>query len=139
MWYQVGCPWMFDGKMFFPCTGMPILKNDRSSVRLAVWLPVPLAVATAMEKSLTTAVVSWPTRGPLNVSGTPIPLRTPPVGAGAMLRPAPRSLARHDRDGPARPGPCRLAAYYPAARGRQTRTLSHSDAVEQAFRPPVCR
>lgn len=50
--------------MFFPCTGMPILKNDLSSVRLAVWLPVPLAVATAMEKSLTISsrLARWPGR-----------------------------------------------------------------------------
>ena len=52
--------------MFLPWTGMPILKNDLSRVRLAVWLPVPLAVATTSEKSLTTTAapscVGWRTR-----------------------------------------------------------------------------
>ena len=49
---QVGSPWMFDGKRFFPDTGMPIWKMDRRSTRLAVWLPEPLTVATWMLKSL---------------------------------------------------------------------------------------
>ena len=43
---------MFDGNMFFPDTGMPIWKIDRSSTRLAVWLPDPFTVATWMLKSL---------------------------------------------------------------------------------------
>jgi hypothetical protein len=37
---------MFDGKRFFPDTGMPIWKMARKSVLLAVWLPEPLTVAT---------------------------------------------------------------------------------------------
>jgi len=45
MVYQVGNPAMFDGNRFFPETGMPIWKIDRSSTRLAVWLPDPLTVA----------------------------------------------------------------------------------------------
>ena len=44
---------MFDGNMFLPETGTPIWKIDRSSTRLAVWLPDPLTVATWMAKSLT--------------------------------------------------------------------------------------
>ena len=44
---------MFDGNMFLPETGTPIWKMDRSSTRLAVWLPDPLTVATWMLKSLT--------------------------------------------------------------------------------------
>jgi hypothetical protein len=51
--YQVGSPAMFDGNMFLPETGMPIWKMERSSTRLAVWLPEPLTVATWMLKSLT--------------------------------------------------------------------------------------
>ena len=44
---------MFDGNRFFPETGMPIWKIERISIRLAVWLPEPLTVATWMLKSLT--------------------------------------------------------------------------------------
>ena len=52
--YHVGSPAMFDGNMFLPDTGTPISRIDRSSTRLAVWLPEPLTVATWMLKSLTT-------------------------------------------------------------------------------------
>src|SRR5580704_15562422 len=52
---QVGSPWMFDGNMFFPLTGTPMLKIDRMRIRLADWLPVPLDVATVMVTSLTAA------------------------------------------------------------------------------------
>ena len=45
---------MFDGKRFFPDTGTPIWKMERSSTMLAVWLPEPLTVAIWMLKSLTT-------------------------------------------------------------------------------------
>ena len=48
---------MFDGKRFLPETGTPIRKMERSSTRLAVWLPEPLTVATWMLKSLTTRPV----------------------------------------------------------------------------------
>src|SRR3972149_9191125 len=51
---QVGRPAMFDGNMFLPETGTPIWKMDRSSTRLAVWLPDPLTVAIWILKSLTT-------------------------------------------------------------------------------------
>src|SRR6188768_526350 len=54
MVYQVGRPAMFDGNRFFPDTGTPIWKMDRSSTKLAVWLPEPLTVATWMLKSLVT-------------------------------------------------------------------------------------
>src|SRR5829696_697629 len=50
---------MFEGKRFLPDTGMPIWKMDRSSTRLAVWLPDPLTVATWMLKSLMTAPAPW--------------------------------------------------------------------------------
>src|SRR3989304_126964 len=45
---------MFDGKRFFPETGMPILKMARRTVVLAVELPEPFFVPTMIEKSLTT-------------------------------------------------------------------------------------
>src|SRR5262245_3788040 len=53
MVYQVGRPAMLDGKRFLPLTGMPILKNARIRVLLAVWLPEPLTVAATIAKSLT--------------------------------------------------------------------------------------
>src|SRR5512145_3043158 len=53
MVYQVGKPWIFDGKIFFPETGMPILNKARINVVFDVWLPEPLTVATVIEKSFT--------------------------------------------------------------------------------------
>ena len=58
MVYHVGSPAMFEGNMFLPDTGTPIWKIERSSTRLAVWLPDPLTVATWMLKSLTTRGVA---------------------------------------------------------------------------------
>src|SRR5690606_34142125 len=122
MWYQVGSPWMFEGKMFFPCTGMPILKNERSSARFAVWLPVPFAVATAIEKSLTLAVDSVPTRGPDSGSLTPIPVRAPPRGRrtrppGAWSAPASRAAGRRRHRAPAPPSSRHSTAQPRALRG----------------------
>jgi hypothetical protein len=54
MVYQVGNPWMLDGKRFFPETGMPILNNALNNVTLAVCDPDPLTVAIVIEKSLIT-------------------------------------------------------------------------------------
>src|ERR1035438_2626414 len=51
---QVGRPAMFDGNMFLPETGTPIWKMARMRTELAVWLPLPLTVATWMLKSLVT-------------------------------------------------------------------------------------
>ncbi len=53
MVYHVGKPWIFEGKMFFPDTGIPILNKARINVRLDVWLPDPLTVATVILKVLT--------------------------------------------------------------------------------------
>src|SRR5215470_12589272 len=61
---QVGRPWMFDGKRFFPETGMPIWKMARIRMLFEDMLPDPFAVATWIEKSLTT---EGP-RGPASVS-----------------------------------------------------------------------
>src|SRR5207253_5400363 len=52
---QVGRPWMLEGKRFFPDTGIPIWKIDRIRMLFEDMLPDPLAVATWIEKSLTTA------------------------------------------------------------------------------------
>src|SRR6266498_113027 len=51
---QVGRPWMLEGKRFLPETGIPIWKTDRIRMLLEDMLPEPLAVATWIEKSLTT-------------------------------------------------------------------------------------
>ena len=45
---------MLDGKRFFPETGMPIWKMERMRMLFDDMLPEPLAVATWIEKSLTT-------------------------------------------------------------------------------------
>jgi hypothetical protein len=45
---------MFEGKRFFPETGMPILKMARRIVVFAVELPEPFLVPTIIEKSFTT-------------------------------------------------------------------------------------
>jgi hypothetical protein len=50
---------MFEGKIFLPFTGMPILKRARRRVRFEVWLPVPFAVAMTIEKSFTISATSW--------------------------------------------------------------------------------
>jgi hypothetical protein len=44
---------MFDGKRFFPETGIPMRKIDLIRTLLAVCEPDPFAVATCSEKSLT--------------------------------------------------------------------------------------
>src|SRR5262249_34586266 len=51
---QVGSPWMLEGKRFLPETGIPIWKIARIRMLLDDMLPEPLAVATWIEKSLTT-------------------------------------------------------------------------------------
>ena len=50
--YQVGSPCMFDGNMFLPVTGIPILNNARNMVVFAVALPEPLIVLNVIQKSL---------------------------------------------------------------------------------------
>jgi hypothetical protein len=50
--YQVGKPAIFDGKRFFPLTGMPMPNMLLSSTRLADCDPDPFTVATWMLKSL---------------------------------------------------------------------------------------
>ena len=51
---HVGSPWMLEGKRFLPETGMPIWKMERIRMLLEDMLPEPFAVATWIEKSLTT-------------------------------------------------------------------------------------
>ena len=83
---QVGRPWMLDGNMFLPLTGIPMPRIDRIRTRFADWLPVPFEVATVMMTSLTRA------------------LPAAPVSAGArrgsMLASLMRSLPARYRRGP---------------------------------------
>ena len=51
--YHVGRPWMFDGKTFFPETGMPMRKIACMSRLFALAEPVPLTVAILKAKSFT--------------------------------------------------------------------------------------
>src|SRR5579884_3665657 len=50
--YQVGRPWMFEGKRFFPETGIPMRNIACISRLLALAEPVPLTLASLMAKSL---------------------------------------------------------------------------------------
>src|ERR1700735_5914938 len=92
MVYHVGNPAIFDGKRFFPLTGIPIPNMLLSSTRLADCDPDPLTVATWMLKSLmirfdvgvcsaaelpapgaptaTSPVAIWPSSFPNELSGT---------------------------------------------------------------------
>jgi hypothetical protein len=54
MVYQVGSPAMFEGKRFFPDTGIPIWNSVRSSTMFALCEPDPFTVATCRLMSLIT-------------------------------------------------------------------------------------
>src|SRR5437867_11528367 len=54
---------MFEGKRFFPLTGIPIWKIARKRTLFAVWLPEPLTVATWMLKSLRIAFMGYSAAG----------------------------------------------------------------------------
>jgi len=43
---HVGKPAIFEGKRFFPLTGIPIWKIERIRTVFEDWLPEPLTVAT---------------------------------------------------------------------------------------------
>ena len=50
--YQVGRPWMLEGKMFFGLTGMPMRNSVLAKMPLALAEPEPLTVANFTTKSL---------------------------------------------------------------------------------------
>src|SRR5262245_25975233 len=50
--YQVGKPWMFDGKMLREAIGTPIRRMERAKRRLALAEPEPLTLANFTTKSL---------------------------------------------------------------------------------------
>src|ERR1035437_7515592 len=70
MSYQVGTPWMFDGKIFLPETGTPIRKIDCMSNAFALALPVPLTLAILKAKSLTAAGSRKPEAGSTEAGST---------------------------------------------------------------------
>src|ERR1700731_3909694 len=51
--YQVGRPWMLDGKMFRGATGMPMRRIARANSSLALAEPDPLTLANRTTKSFT--------------------------------------------------------------------------------------
>src|SRR5687767_9427472 len=51
--YQVGRPWMLDGKMLRAATGTPMRMTERANMPLALAEPEPLTLANLTTKSLT--------------------------------------------------------------------------------------
>src|SRR5260370_37081595 len=51
--YQVGRPWMFDGKILRELAGIPIRRIDLANSELALAEPDPLTLANLTTKSLT--------------------------------------------------------------------------------------
>src|SRR5262249_38296609 len=51
--YQVGRPWMFDGKMLRGAHGMPMRRMARANISLALAEPEPLTLAKRTTKSFT--------------------------------------------------------------------------------------
>src|SRR3974377_937681 len=51
--YQVGKPWMLDGKMLRGAAGMPIRSTARANISLALAEPEPLTLAKRTTKSFT--------------------------------------------------------------------------------------
>src|SRR5690348_18117141 len=51
--YQVGSPWMFEGKMLRGETGTPMRITARANISLALAEPEPLTLANRMTKSFT--------------------------------------------------------------------------------------
>src|SRR3954468_23812059 len=51
--YQVGKPWILEGKIFFGVTGIPILKIAFVNKKFALADPVPFTLAKRITKSFT--------------------------------------------------------------------------------------
>src|SRR6266446_6378534 len=56
--YQVGRPWIFDGKMLRELAGIPIRKIDLAKSALALAEPDPLTLANLTTKSLTLLITA---------------------------------------------------------------------------------
>src|ERR1700744_1848280 len=59
--YQVGRPWMLEGKMLRDATGTPIRRMERANISLAEAEPEPLTLANLMTKSLTAFIADMRT------------------------------------------------------------------------------
>src|SRR5262245_1270526 len=57
--YQVGRPWIFEGKMLRELAGIPIRRIDLAYSELALAEPDPLTLANFTTKSLTLLVEGW--------------------------------------------------------------------------------
>src|SRR5262245_5116541 len=60
---------MLEGKRFLALIGIPIRNSDLAKMLFADWLPVPLTVATSIERSLTICFFSVCGWGRVRVSG----------------------------------------------------------------------
>ena len=61
--YQVGSPWMFEGKMLRGATGMPMRSTARANSSLALAEPEPLTLANRTTKSFTLSIGMLVLRG----------------------------------------------------------------------------
>src|SRR6266700_1059845 len=80
--YQVGRPWMLDGKMLRELAGMPMRRTDLANSALALAEPDPLTLANLTTKSLTLFIeclLDRPTIIPLENT---LPQRTPRLRGG---------------------------------------------------------
>src|SRR5690349_13965284 len=68
--YQVGRPWMLDGKMLRAATGTPMRMTDRAKRPLALAEPEPFTLANLTTKSLTAVLeTTWAASGNCPESG----------------------------------------------------------------------
>ena len=57
--YQVGRPWMLEGKMLRGLTGTPWRRIERANISLALAEPEPLTLAKRTTKSFTLLIGFW--------------------------------------------------------------------------------
>ena len=57
--YQVGRPWMLEGKMLRGLTGTPWRRIERANISLALAEPEPLTLAKRTTKSFTLLIGLW--------------------------------------------------------------------------------
>src|SRR5665213_1321501 len=67
--YQVGKPWMFDGKILREATGTPMRRIERANSRLADADPEPLTFANFTTKSLMRSPLAAATLGAWALTG----------------------------------------------------------------------
>src|ERR1700742_2244555 len=83
--YQVGRPWMFDGKMLRVATGTPMRMTLRAKSSLAEAEPEPLTLANLTTKSLVAASCFMLSLPPTRLGGLQIEfLHVPGAGRAAL-------------------------------------------------------